>query len=259
MLTHSAAYGDASHLAGRKVLVIGSGASAADVAALLRTQGAQATLMTRRPTVRFQSPLGERSLHEKLRAPMTGLGPGWKSVLCVKAPLVFHAMPEAFRVGVVRRYLGPAPAWFVRDEVEGHVPYITLSRVLEAKADGDGVDLVVRHDDGSTKKMFTDHVIAATGYRVDLDRLTFLGSGIRSDLRRADGAPVLSRDFQSSVPGLYFVGTASANSFGPMMRFAYGADFSARRLSGYLASELRRSRSLAPRAFPNLQAGKSLQ
>jgi hypothetical protein len=45
----------------------------------------------------------------------------------------------------------------------------------------------------------------------------------------------LSRWFESSVPGLHFVGTAAANSFGPMMRFAYGAGFVSRRLSKHLA------------------------
>jgi len=39
--------------------------------------------------------------------------------LCVKGPLLFHAMPESFRVDVVRRYLGPAPAWYTREQVEG--------------------------------------------------------------------------------------------------------------------------------------------
>jgi thioredoxin reductase len=240
LVTHSAAYGDARHLAGRNVLVIGGGSSATDVAALLRAQGANATLMTRRSTIRFQSPLGERSFYDRLKAPMTGLGPGWKSVLCVKTPLLFHAMPEAFRVDVVRRYLGPAPAWFVRDQVEGHVPYVTQSTITKLKANDAGVHLWVRGDDGTVTEISTHHVIAATGYRVNIDRLTFLGDRIRSSLCCAAGAPVLSRNFESSIPHLYFVGASSANSFGPLVRFAYGADYSARRLSRHLESELRR-------------------
>jgi hypothetical protein len=42
------------------------------------------------------------------------------------------------------------------------------------------------------------------------------------------------------VPGLHFVGTAAANSFGPMMRFAYGAGFVSRRLTGHLSRALPR-------------------
>ena len=47
--------------------------------------------------------------------------------------------------------------------------------------------------------------------------------------------PVLSSNFESSVPGLYFVGASAANTFGPLLRFAYGAGFTARRLSRHLA------------------------
>ena len=42
---------------------------------------------------------------------------------------------------------------------------------------------------------------------------------------------MLSSSFESSVRGLYFVGVAAANSFGPVLRFAYGAGFAARNLT----------------------------
>jgi thioredoxin reductase len=234
LITHSVAYGDASHLKGQDVIVVGAGASAMDVVALLRASGASPTVLTRRSTIQFQSPLGNRSLYERITAPMTPLGPGWKSLLCVKGPIVFHAMPQPFRVDVVRRYLGPAPAWFVREQVEGHVPYITESSIVSATARGARICLTIRDIRGQTREISANHLIAATGYRVDVDRLTFLTERIRSALRRAAGAPDLSRNFESSVPGLYFIGTAAANSFGPMMRFACGADYSARRLSRHL-------------------------
>ncbi|MGO8913877.1 MAG: NAD(P)-binding domain-containing protein [Bradyrhizobium sp.] len=258
-LTHSVAYGSAAQLSGRDVIVVGAGASAMDVVALLRADGANPTVLTRRRTIRFQSPLGVRSLFQKVTAPMTPLGPGWKSVLCVKAPMVFHAMPEPFRVDVVRRYLGPAPAWFVREQVEGHVPYITGSTLVSATASGSRVRIVIRDVEGQTREIFADHVVAATGYRVDLDRLTFLGERIQSSLRRADGAPALSRNFESNLPGLYFVGTAAANSFGPMMRFAYGADYSARRLSRHLTIRLARYIPPVAKASSNIEAERPLQ
>ena len=102
----------------------------------------------------------------------------------------------------------------------------------------------------------TDHIIAATGYRVDLERLKFLSSEIRSKLKTVEGTPVLSSTFESSVPGLYFVGVAAANSFGPVMRFAFGADFAARTVTRALTKivlvENRRSRSpwQVPLALP---------
>ncbi|WOJ91236.1 NAD(P)-binding domain-containing protein [Methylocapsa polymorpha] len=235
-LSHSADHSDLTRFAGRDVVVIGAGASAMDLAALLRQQGASVSVVARRSAVKFQSPLGPRTLYDKIRAPMTVLGPGWKSVLCTKAPLLFHMMPEAFRVDVVRRYLGPGPAWFVRDQVEERIPIVTGALVTEARVENDRAHLVLSHADGRTVGISADHIIAATGYKVDVRRLSFLSSQLQSELRRADQAPALSMNFESSVPGLYFVGTASANSFGPMLRFVAGADFTARRLSAHLSS-----------------------
>jgi hypothetical protein len=76
--------------------------------------------------------------------------------------------------------------------------------------------------------MDADHVIAATGYQVDLDRLTFLPEGIRSQLATVGKTPAVGHDFQSSVPGLFFMGPLVAPTFGPLMRFVCGADFAAR-------------------------------
>jgi hypothetical protein len=90
------------------------------------------------------------------------------------------------------------------------------------------------------KEIQADHVIAATGYKVDLDRLTFLSSEIRSNLKAVEHTPVLSANYESSMPGLYFVGVSAANSFGPVMRFAFGADFAARTVTRSLVKSLSR-------------------
>jgi hypothetical protein len=49
------------------------------------------------------------------------------------------------------------------------------------------------------------------------------------------GAPVLSRRFESSVPGLYFTGLAAASTFGPAMRFVCGTRFAAPTVARELA------------------------
>ena len=73
---------------------------------------------------------------------------------------------------------------------------------------------------------------------MDLGRLPFLSAEIRSKIRTVKGSPVLSSTFESSVPGIYFAGLAAANSFGPVMRFAFGAGFAARRLTETMAKAL---------------------
>jgi hypothetical protein len=50
-----------------------------------------------------------------------------------------------------------------------------------------------------------------------------------------DLTSALSPYFETSVPGLFTIGVTAANSFGPLLRFAYGAGFASRRLSHYLA------------------------
>ena len=88
------------------------------------------------------------------------------------------------------------------------------------EAGGVRLGLVTRG--GSRAELTADHVIAATGYRSDLGRLAFLGDALRARLRTVAGTPVVGRDYQSSVPGLFFAGPGVAPSFGPVMRFVYG-------------------------------------
>lgn len=235
LCSHSSQHNVFTRFAGKRVAVIGGGSSAMDTAAALRRRGAEVTVFARRSDIRFQTPLGRRSLWDKLRAPMTSLGPGWKSVLCTEAPLLFHAMPDSFRTKVVSRYLGPAPGWVVRDEVEGHIAIVSGATISGASVDKDQLRLSFRHTDGSTTTAEADHVICATGFTISVDRTSFLDPALAGEIRHVHGSPALTRHFESSVKGLYFVGPVAANAFGPMLRFACGAGFAARRVSRHLA------------------------
>ena len=50
-----------------------------------------------------------------------------------------------------------------------------------------------------------------TGYRVDVERVGLLAPDIRTRLATVGGSPGLSRHFESSVPGLFFVGLPAAH------------------------------------------------
>ena len=246
VLTHSSRHADYSAFAGRAVAVIGAGASALDAAAALRRAGASATLVSRRSEVKFYEAGRPRRPLDALLAPLTPLGPGWKKWLCCEAPLLFHALPARLRTRIVRRYLGPSPARFVRDTIEGHVPYWLDSRVAGAAVTPEGrVALAVDRAGRGRETLTVDHVVAATGYRVDVARLGVLDPALLPAIATVDLSPALSRDFESSVPGLYFVGTPSAYSFGPMFRFACGADYAARRLTRHVLAG-QRARGGAP-------------
>ena len=85
------------------------GTSAVDSAALLADCGFNVTLINRGIAPRFQTPLGVRPGHRRLLSPMTAVEPGWKSLLCTKAPFLCRLMPAAFRLYVKRRFLDLAP------------------------------------------------------------------------------------------------------------------------------------------------------
>jgi hypothetical protein len=152
----------------------------------------------------------------------------------VKAPLLFRAMPEAFRLAVVKRSLGPAPCWFIRQEIEAKVRVIGSSEITDARETADGVRLGIRSA-GEAMTLDVDHVVAGTGFRIDVARLRFLDPAIASGLALTETAPKLSANFESSVPGLYFVGTMAAYEFGPLLRFVCGAEFTAHRIARHLA------------------------
>jgi thioredoxin reductase len=247
-LSHSALHHEVEPFRGRSVVVIGGGASAIDLAGLLHEAGAGVQLVSRRQSLKFHSqPTGKpRSLWQRIRHPQSGLGPGMRSRFFSDAPLAFHCLPERLRVEAVRRALGPSGGWFIRDKVEGKVPLVLGSTPQRAEVQGSKVRLTVRTADGSEREIVTEHIIAATGYKVSLERLKFLNPEIRSRLETVEGSPILSSNFESSVPGLYFVGVAAANSFGPVMRFAFGAGFAARTLTRTLTKSLSRELAVVP-------------
>lgn len=239
--SHSSAYHDLERFSGRTVAVIGAGASASDVAGLLHEAGANVQLVVRGSKLEFHTRgSSKRSLWQRIRYPKSGLGPSLKSRFFSNWPNIVHYLPEAYRIHAVRTHLGPAGGWFAKDMVMGRVP-VLLNHAPESATVKDGrVLLRLRKQDGGCSEILVDHVISATGYQVDIDRLPFLDESLRSRIKVTDRAPKLSSGFESSVPGLYFVGVSAANSFGPLMRFAYGGRFAAERVTAELTREFAR-------------------
>lgn len=236
LATHSAHHHDLERFRGRTVAVVGGGSSAIDLAVLLHEQGANVQLIARSPSLNMHGRGNDkRSLFEQIRRPLSGIGPGWRLYFYHHAPWLFYRLPEALRRRIVQRTLGPAAGWFMKERVMGRVPLILGHQVETAAVQGESVRLNLRALDGTQRVLMADHVIAATGYKVDVARLNFLSSALLSKIATVAGTPVLSRNLESSVPGLHFIGIAAANSFGPVMRFACGAGFPARTLAQCIA------------------------
>jgi lysine/ornithine N-monooxygenase len=243
LLSHSADHYDLSRFKGRDVTVIGGGQSALEAAALLSEEGATVCLIVRKPSLAWnQTPrFVRRPLYQRLRRPVSNLGEGLELWVCCTAPTLFHHLPLQIRFERVKTVLGPAGAWWLKDRVVGRVQTFLGHIVRRAEARSDRAVLQLAGQDGQVVNVTADHVIAATGYRFDLQRLPFLSQYLKSRLRAKQQQPVLSTHFESSVPGLYFTGLASASSFGPAMRFLHGANYTARRMSHHIVAGRRQN------------------
>ena len=111
LVTHTSQHHDLDRFKGRKVAVIGAGASAADVAGLLHEAGAETHLIARGSLIPFHSKMRlPRPLYDQLRNPSSKIGPGWRSVFFTKLPHLFRHLPEERRLRIVR-IISRAGAW----------------------------------------------------------------------------------------------------------------------------------------------------
>src|SRR5262249_14327586 len=102
---------------------------------------------------------------------------------------------------------------------------ISTGRSIASAVPG-GRQVKVTLDDGQTREV--DHVLLGTGYRVDMTKYPFLPSELAQSVTCTGGFPNLPAGFESSVPGLPFLGAPSAWSFGPLMYFVAGTDWAAK-------------------------------
>jgi thioredoxin reductase len=238
-LSHSSVHVQLSRFKGRDVTVIGGGASATELATLLHEAGSNVRMVARRPSVELHSRMEiSRTLAQSIRRPLSPIGPGWKSRFFTDLPLAFHILPKPVQYRLIKGFLGPAGGWFLRGRFE-KLPLLAGYQIERTEAAGDRAILWIKSRTGEERRIETEHVIAATGYRADIRRLPFLSKEIVSQLKLFQSVPELSSHFESSIPGLFFVGPAAVESFGPLLRFACGAKFTADRLSTHLARSFR--------------------
>jgi len=235
-VSHSSQHRDLERFKGRSVAVVGAGASALDLAALLGEAGAAVQLVARAKKVNFHDPPDNkpRSIWTRLRHPRSGLGTGLKLRFYSDLPQVLHRLPPPLRLAMARDHV-PAAGWFTKEYVVGKVPLHLGASLAGAEIRDERVLLRLQNCAGAPSELVVDHVIAATGFKVDLGRIAFLGEELRRQIRYVDDVPALSANFESGVKGLYFVGASALYSFGPLLRFAYGARFTAKRLSAHFA------------------------
>ncbi|MFE9661849.1 MULTISPECIES: NAD(P)-binding domain-containing protein [unclassified Streptomyces] len=252
-VSHSSHHAELTRFRDGDVTVIGAGQAALETAALLAEQGTRVRVLARAGALAWNGlpPAWERPWWQSVRAPHSGLGPGWRNWSYSELPGAFRRLPEATRSRVAKTALGPAGAWWLRDRFEPSVEVLLGHEAVGARTAGGRVRLEVRGPSGVVEPLLTDHVIAATGFRATCDRLRVLAPDLRAALLPcADGSPDVGRDFESSWPGLFLAGLVTASAFGPSMRFVHGASYTADRLVRGVRRHLRQRPLVEPVVVP---------
>jgi FAD-dependent urate hydroxylase len=237
LVTHSSQHRDFARFAGQEVLVIGAGQSALEGAALLDEAGAHVEIVARKRRINWLT--GKARLNRELRGSdrlircRADVGPPILTHI-VSRPAWLKPLPRNLRNWMVLRAVRPAGADWLRPRLN-RVRITTGREVIRAE-ELDGRLRITLND--QTRRT-VDHAILATGYRVDISRYDFLAPELLAAIRRMQGYPILGSGFESSVPGLHFLGASSGWSFGPLMRFVSGTDYSSRAVTNYVLGESR--------------------
>ncbi|MGB7844664.1 MAG: FAD-dependent oxidoreductase [Candidatus Acidiferrum sp.] len=222
LASHSCEHNDLRQFAGKKVAVIGAGQSALESAVLLNEMGSDVEVLVRGPNVRWL--WRQKWFHtfqpvaRMLYAPPDVGQAGLSHV--VARPNLYRRLPRSVQDRWAKRAIRPAGAGWLKPRCDA--VRITTGRVVRSAA-VTGEQATLKLSDGTERRV--DHVLLATGYRVDISRYPFLSTSLLECIRRVNGYPQLDSGFQSSVAGLHFLGAPAAWSFGPLMRFVAGAEF----------------------------------
>lgn len=227
LASHSSEHSDLRKFKGQRVIVMGAGQSALESAALLKEAGIEVEVIARHKKLNWvglHSKLHHLGLISKLMYSSRDVGPAGISRL-VAVPHLFRTLPRRVQDVTAYRAIRPAGSGWLIPRLAG-VP-ITLGRkVVSATATESQIRLKL--DDGAER--LVDHVLLATGYRVDVHRYPFLSQSVLKRLETINGYPVLKRGLESSIPGLHFLGKPAAWSFGPLLGFVSGTEFAANEL-----------------------------
>ncbi|WAH38132.1 NAD(P)/FAD-dependent oxidoreductase [Alicyclobacillus dauci] len=217
LISHTSGYTHFDQFAGQKVAVIGSGQSAWEAAGLLHLAGTDVQLIYRRESANYAGgPAEEIALRD--------LGD------------VFYDLPMEEK----QEGWGQSPgsvAHFLRPYVEGKVPEYGGLTVVDVQVTPDRlVELTL--SSGETRTFH--HLISASGFRINIEKVPFFGESLLREIDREDAFeqfPKLSETFESSVPGLYIAGPLSSHSHGPTFRFILGLKKTASTIIPAIASD----------------------
>jgi FAD-dependent urate hydroxylase len=208
---------------GKRCLLVGGRQSAFEWAALLHEHGAAAIhLSYRHDTPQFQpsdwswvNPLVDAMVDD----------PGWFRRLAADEK---QALNQRFWAEG-RLKLEP---WLKPRIDHDTITLWPTSRVVSCRRLPQGV-VEVTLDVG--ERLTVDHIILATGYKVNMANIPFLSRGnILPRLQLSNGYPVLDEHFQGTVPGLFITSMPATQDFGAFFAFTVSVRASACIIGAFL-------------------------
>jgi thioredoxin reductase len=232
-ISHACDHSDLSRFSGQRVAVIGAGQSAVESAALLNEQGAEVEIIARQSQVRwlrkYTGRLSKIDFIRRLMYPSSDVGPPVLNQI-VHRPTWFRLFPPFLQKKIAYRSIRPAAASWLMPRMQ-NIRVTTSCWINRIHRKGSEIHLEL--SDGSTRTV--KHILLATGYNVDVGGYSFLQTPLLGLISRQNGYPLLNTKFESSVPGLYFVGAPAALTMGPLMRFVAGTSFAAPIVAGAIS------------------------
>jgi FAD-dependent urate hydroxylase len=215
-------------LRGKRVLIVGGRQSAYEWAALLADgEAAEIHVVHRHDTPEFTT--SDWHFVDALMD-LTATVPGW-----------FRNLHSEEREAIAGRFWAEGrlklEPWLTPRLDKPSIHRWPNASVAECTEFSDG-EIEVRLSTG--ERLVVDHVVLATGYKVDMREVPYL-SGIVDDLELADGFPVLDEHFQSSLPGLFVTGFPATRDFGPFFGFVRGCPVAATLTTAGLTEALGRA------------------
>ena len=214
--THTCDMVDLGKLKDKKVLIIGGRQSAYEWAALIAEEGASEVHVSHR----HEAPDFTESEWTWINSYLDNM---------VTDPMDHINMHPDDRQSLDKRFwvegrLKLEP-WLAPRLDKGSVNVWPESEIFSCTENPEG-ELKVQFKDSET--ITVDHVVLATGYKVNIKNVPFLKAGnIFQKLKTDEGYPVLDERLQTSVPGLFATSMAATMRFGLFFAFTSSARASA--------------------------------
>ncbi len=231
MVSHTSEHADFAPFCGKEVLVLGTGQSRLESAALLQEAGAKVEVVGRSDQIHWLQGWASTTLHHRmgkavrrlLYAP-TDVGPAGLSQLLARPHLV-KCLPRGIQDRLRRRATRPAGARWLIDRLR-NVPITLGCTVVSAASIQDRVRVSLSNG----REISVDHILLGTGFHIDISKYDFMSPELMQRIDRVNGFPMLNGNLETSIPGLHILGAPAAYCFGPLLQFVSGTRFASRSL-----------------------------